>query len=116
MHVDRARLLAGLGVGTIAENIARIRSFGLDAIPGHAEHVELAALLVRDVHPWFFRMEVDVTWAEAVTAVGRNNLGIRQHAVVEGESPQGARIFGLTVFRLVATVDDHYRPPRRRHP
>src|SRR5262245_18171240 len=102
MTVDRARLLARLGVGTIAENIARIRSFGLDAIPGHAEHVELTALLIGDVHPRFFRMEVDVTWAEAVTPVGRDNLGIRQHAVLEGESPQGARILGLAMFRLVA--------------
>ena len=61
-------------------------------------------------------MEVDVTRAEAVTAVGRDNLGIRQHAILEGESPQGARILGLAVFRLVAAVDDHDRAPRRRHP
>ena len=84
--------------------------------PWHAVHVELAALLVRHVHPRFLRMEVDVTRAEAVTAVGRDNPGIRQHAVVEGESPQGTRIFGLAVFRLVAAVDDHHRTPRRRHP
>ena len=116
MHVDRARLLAGPGVGTIAERIAGIRSLGLDAISGHAEHVELAALLVRDVHPRFFRMEVDVARAEAVTAVGRDNLGMRQHAVLEGESPQRPRILGLAALRLVAAVGDHDRAPRRRHP